>query len=435
MAINVIGGSGSGSSGDLGSTIVAAFQVPVAGAGRLPVSGGLAAGNYVIEWRGQATNSAAIYGYVGTTPALLASSLITYSNGGSVGSVGLNNYVFTTTQAFDGLYITGFSGAVIVRRWTAAVPATLTINNWANFGGAFGNITIIGPYGVAALGSTVIAVQYSSGPFMQVSTDAGSTWSNTAASVSFLGNIGAGNGLFVAAPWGSASNSVTTSPNGTTWTSRTLTASRLWQGNPHWAGSLSTPRWIVTGPDGSANISTDGVTWTAATIVAGTNSNPYFIGSGGGLAIALRSGDSTYYTSTDLSTWTARTFPTTVGSVPYITYGNGRFVVSNLSTTVYYTSVDGINWVSNTTPATGTAAVPITLTNGVFCYGMVNNVPVSSSSTFMSTNLVNWFQRNWTSNTTWAGFIAGSTSHFHFMPNNGGNSTAARTAASLDTLI
>jgi hypothetical protein len=433
MAINVIGGSGSGSSGDLGSTIVAAFQVPVAGAGRLPVSGGLAAGNYVIEFRGQSTTAAVIYGYVGTTPALLASGVTTYANGGSVGSIGLNTYVLTTTQAFDGLYITGFSGAVIVRRWTAAVPATLTINNWANFGGAFGNITIIGPYGVAALGSTVVAVQYSSGPFMQVSTDAGSTWNNTAASVSYLGNIGAGNGLFVAAPWGSASNSVTTSTNGTTWTSRTMTINQIWNGNPHWAGSLSTPRWIVPGVNGSANISTDGVTWTNAPISTGTGN--FFVGSGGGVAIALRDGSATYFTSTDLTTWTSRTFPVTVSGTPYITYGSGRFIVSNLSTTVYYTSVDGINWVSNTTPATGTAAVPITLTNGVFCYGMVNNVPVSSSSTFMSTNLVNWFQRNWTSNTTWAGFIAGSTSHFHFMPNNGGNSTAARTAASLDTLI
>jgi hypothetical protein len=434
MAINVIGGSGStGGGSDLGSTIVAAFQVPVAGSGRFAISGGLAAGNYVIEWRGSLTNSAAIYGYVGTTPALLASSLTTYANGGTVGSVGLNNYVFTTTQAFDGLYITGFSGAVIVRRWTAAVPATLTVNNWANFGGAFGNITMIGPYSVAALGSTVVAVQYSSGPFMQVSTDAGSNWNNTASSVSFLGNIGAGNGLFVAAPWGSASNTVTTSPNGTTWTSRTMTINQIWNGNPHWAGSLSTPRWIVPGVNGSANISTDGVTWTNAPISTVTGN--FFVGSGGGVAIALRDGSATYFTSTDLITWTSRTFPVTVGGTPFITYGNGRFIVSNISTTIYYTSVDGINWVSNTTPATGTAAVPINLTNGVYCYGMVNNVPVSSSSTFMSTNLVNWFQRNWTSNTTWSGFIAGSASHFHFVPLNGGNSTAARTPASLDTLI
>lgn len=438
MAINVIGGSGSGGGTDLGATFVAGFQIPTTAGGRLAVSGGLPAGNYVIEWRGSNVNNAVLYGYNGTTPALIASSIATAVSGGS-GTVGSNTYAFTTTQAFDGLYITGFAGAVIIRRWTAATSATLTINNWANFGGTFGNITMIGPYSAAGLGSIVIGVQYSSGPFMQVSTDAGANWTNTASSVSFLGNIGAGNGLFVAAPWGSASNAVTTSSNGTTWTSRTLTASRTWQGNPHWAGSLSTPRWIVTGPDGSANISTDGVTWTAATIVAGTNSDSFFTGSGGGIAIALRNGSATYYTSTDLTSWTARTFPVTVSGNPYITYGNGNFVVSGMSTTAYYTSTDGINWTTRTTPVNGTtqagSPAPILFTNGVFSYGMINNVPASSSSTFMSTNLVNWYQRNWTSNTTWGGFIAGSASHYHFLPLNGGNASAARTPAALDTLI
>jgi hypothetical protein len=432
MAINVIGGAGSAGGGsDLGSTIVAAFQVPVAGSGKFTISGGLAAGNYVIEWRGSSTNAAAIYGFVGTTPQLLFSSLTTYSSG-NAGSVGLNNYVFTTTAAYDGLYITGFSGAVIVRRWTAATPATLTTNNWANYGNGFGNINMVSNYSVGSLGTTIIGVQYSSGPFMQVSTDGGLNFNNTASSVNFIGNIGAGNGLFVVAPWGGGT-AVTTSPTGATWTSRTLTINQQWNGNPHWAGSLSTPRWIVTGLTGSANISTDGVTWTNAPI--STGSGTFFVGSGGGIAIAIRQGSSTYFTSTDLTTWTSRTFPVTPGAEPYITYGNGTFVVSNLSTTAYYTSTDGVNWTTRTTPATGTAAVPILFNNGIFSYGMVNNVPVSSSSTFLSTNLVNWFQRNWVSNTSWGGFMGFTTSHFHFLPLNGGNSTGARTVAALDTLI
>jgi hypothetical protein len=436
MAISTIGGAPA-VTGDLGGTVVAAFQIPTGSNSKFPVAGGLAPGNYVIEFRGNNVNNATLYGYLGTTPRLIATNITTAI--ASSGNTGSNNYVFTTTQAFDGLYITSFVGAVIVRRWTAATPSTLTINNWANFGSGFGNISMVSNYSVASLGTTIIAVQYSSGPFMQVSTDAGQNFNNTASSVNFIGHIGAGNGLFVAAPYGSAGSSVTTSPNGATWTTRALTVSQLWQGNPHWAGSLTTPRWIVTGPNGSANISTDGVTWTAATIVAGTNSNPFFIGSGGGLAIALRQGESTYYTSTDLSTWTARTFPVTLpntgsATFPYIIYAGGRFVVSNTSTTAFYTSTDGINWTTNATPATGTGTSPILFTNGVYSYGMVNNVPVSSSSTFVSPDLVNWFPRNWLSNTTWGGFMGTTTSHFHFVPLNGGNSVAARTAASLDTL-
>jgi hypothetical protein len=437
MAINVIGAGSSGGGSDLGSTIVAAFQVPTGSNSKFPVAGGLAAGNYVIEFRGNNVNNATLYGYLGTTPRLIATNITTAIS--SSGNTGSNNYVFTTTQAFDGLYITSFVGAIIVRRWTAATPSTLTINQWANFGASYPTSSMVSHYSVASLGTTILTPNYSSGTTVFVSTDAGANWQNQAMSIGFIGHVGSGNGLFVAAPYGSANSAVTTSANGLTWTTRTLTVSQLWQGNPHWAGSLSTPRWIVTGPNGSANISTDAVTWSAATIVAGTNSNPFFTGSGGGLAIALRQGDATYYTSTDLSSWTARTFPVTLpntgsGTFPYIIYANGRFVVSNISTSVYYTSVDGINWVSNALPATGTSAQPILFTNGVYQYGMVNNVPVSSSSTYLSTDLVNWYQRTWASNTTWTGFMGTTTSNFHFMPVSGGNANAARTTAALDTL-
>jgi hypothetical protein len=431
MAINVIGGGGSSGGGsDLGSTIVAAFQVPVAGSGKFAITGGLAAGNYVIEWRGSLTNSAAIYGYIGTTPALLASSLTTYSSG-NTGSVGLNNYVFTTTVAYDGLYITGFSGAVIVRRWTAATSATLTTYNWAAFGGTFPSTQMISNYSVASIGTTIVAVNYTSGPFVQLSTDAGSTWNMQAASVSYLGNIGSGNGLFVAAPWGSSSSSVTTSTNGSTWTSRTMTINQIWNGNPHYAASLSTPRWIVPGVNGSANISTDGVTWTNAPIAAGSGN--FFVGSGGGIAIALRPSESTYYTSTDLSTWTSRTFPITVGGSPFITYAGGKFIVSAISNSVYYTSTDGVNWTSNNNPVA--TAGPITFTNGVYNYGVIQNQPDGSRSrSWVSNDLVVWYARDWNTNTNYAGIPAVSTSHFHYLPLNNGSIAAGRTAAALDSL-
>ena len=433
MAISTIGGATNAATGDLGSNIVAAFQVPASGNGKFAVTGGLPAGSYVIVFRGSTTTNVKFYGYVGTVPSLLAENVVSYMTAGSTGSVGLNNYNFTTTAAFDGLYIVNFVGAVIVRKWTAATSATLTANNWAAFGSNFPSTSMISPYSVASSGSTIVAVNYTSGPFVYVSTDTGSTWNNTATSVSYLGNIGWGNNLFVAAPWGSASASVTTSPTGATWTSRTLTTSRLWQGNPHYAGSLTTPRWIVTGPDGSANISTDGVTWTAATIVAGTNSNPFWTGSGGGIAIALRSGDATYYTSTDLSTWTARTFPTTVSGNPVITYANGTFVVSNISSSTYYTSTNGINWTSKATPFSSTA--PILYTNGLFCYGIVQNQPTSSSSSWFSTDLVTWYSRTWASNTNYAGYLTTSTNFFHYLPNNSSTIPAGRTTAALDSLI
>lgn len=429
MAISTIGATPTATA-DLGATIVAAFQVPTGG-GKFTIPGGLPAGSYVVEYRGSLTTVATIYGFIGTTPTLLTTTQTTYSSG-NAGSVGLNNHILTTTVAYDGLYFTNsFAGAVIIRRWTLATAATLTTYNWAGFGATFPSTSMISPYSVASNGSTLIAVNYTSGPFVYVSTDTGSNWNNTATSVSYLGNIGWGNGLFVAAPWGSAAAAVTTSPTGATWTSRTMTINQQWNGNPHWAGSLPSPKWIVPGVNGSANVSTDGVTWTNAPISTGTGT--FFVGSGGGVAIALRAGESTYRTSTDLSTWTSRTFPVTVSGTPFIIYAGGRFIVSNMSSSVYYTSTDGINWVSNATPASSTS--PIHFTNGVYSFGMVSNNPTSSSSTFLSSDLVNWYRRTWASNTDYTGFILTSTSNFHYLPLNTASFSAGRTAATLDTLV
>jgi hypothetical protein len=430
MAISTIGATATATA-DLGATIFAAFQVPAGGSGKFAVTGGLPAGSYVVEFRGSSTASATLYGYIGTTPTLIASNITTYSSGNQ-GSVGLNNYIFTTTTAFDGLYVTNFSGAVGVRKWTAATPATLTVNTWASFGATFPSTSMIGPYSVASSGSTIVAVNYTSGPFVYVSTDSGSNFNNTATSVSYLGNIGWGNNLFVAAPWGSASASVTTSPTGATWTSRTMTINQIWNGNPHYAGSLPSPKWIVPGVNGSANVSTDGVTWTNAPISSGTGN--FFVGSGGGVAIALRAGESTYFTSTDLSTWTSRTFPTTVSGTPFIIYAGGKFIVSNMSNSVFYTSTNGINWTSNNNPV-GTAA-PITFTNNTYNYGIVQNQPNGATSTsWLSTDLVNWYSRTWASNTNYAGYPTTTTSHFLYLPNNNGSIAPGRTSAALDTLI
>lgn len=151
-----------------------------------------------------------------------------------------------------------------------------------------------------------------------------------------------GDGLFVASANSNSAN-VATSPDGLTWTLRSMPSSAGWR--PAHNGSS-----FLASAAGSTAIalSADGVTWSSGTALPGTavgNSPPVYVG---GLWLVYNIG-TTAYTSADGAAWTTRTLPAApAGGVIMQVGGVLWFYVSSTSA---YTSADGINWTARTLPA------------------------------------------------------------------------------------
>jgi hypothetical protein len=157
------------------------------------------------------------------------------------------------------------------------------------------------------------------------------------------------------------------STDGITWTAATLPSSAYWQSVTYGNG-----KFVAIAKLGNKAIySTDGISWTETTMPnsgrAGWESVTY--GNGKFVAVALDS--ATYSISTDKAaystdgiTWTAATLP----SESYwssVTYGNGKFVaISNYDDKAVY-STDGITWTAATLPSSAVWQ-SVTYGNGKF---------------------------------------------------------------------
>ena len=181
-----------------------------------------------------------------------------------------------------------------------------------------------------------------------VSTDNAATW--TEQSLAVVGGVPYqlgicyGNGLFVTVTYGVPA--AHTSPDGVTWTQRSLPADRLWLAVAHGNGRFVA---IAYNSDTAAT-SPDGITWTQRTLPVGTAW--YAVAYGNGLFVAIASGGTVAATSPDGITWTQRTLPAT-GDWRSVAYGNGLFMAIASGGTVAATSPDGITWTQRTLPATG----------------------------------------------------------------------------------
>lgn len=151
-------------------------------------------------------------------------------------------------------------------------------------------------------------------------------------------------------------NVLSTSPDGLTWTSRTLPALM----HPAAVANIGANVVIVQASTTAAARSTDGgVTWSSLTLPAAISS-PITIGVVSGLFV-MTSGDTgtTYYTSPDGLTWTARTNSLPIGkwTVSAKTCGGLLFAMDTSSpTTTYCTSPDGLTWTARTLPAAANAS-------------------------------------------------------------------------------
>lgn len=164
-----------------------------------------------------------------------------------------------------------------------------------------------------------------------------------------------GNGVFVLAayfggtPGNPASPAVFTSPDGTTWTRRSLPGGV--------GGRTGAPRFLngkfllgvtpdtQSGGNGVIVSSTDGITWTASSSLGGTINAPGEFAFGNNLYVApIANAASQIATSTDGVTWTLRTI-SAGGASSHVTFFKGKFYATNYNTGAgLYSSADGIVW-------------------------------------------------------------------------------------------
>jgi len=175
------------------------------------------------------------------------------------------------------------------------------------------------------------------------STD-GATW--TARFDSNLGNewvTMASSSRFVAANYGSATAVYST--NGTSWTPSTMSGALTWA---HGTYATACSLFMAMTATSTYNTSPDGVTWTSRTLPSGVG---YAIGENGTVVLVVNPGETQAYTSTNGINWTSRTLPATAGQCIVYSPSGGQFIMVQGGSTIAYTSPDGVTWTSRTLPS------------------------------------------------------------------------------------
>ena len=140
-------------------------------------------------------------------------------------------------------------------------------------------------------------------------------------------------GSFIALPGSSTTGA--TSPDGTTWTSRTVVNIGGYT-SVAWNGTV----YCAVGSSQTAASSPDGVTWTSRTL---PSNQEWHIAWNGTVFSALAHSNNVAATSPDCITWTSRTGP---NDTPKTNVWNGSIFVATTDSnaTFSYTSPDGITW-------------------------------------------------------------------------------------------
>ena len=181
----------------------------------------------------------------------------------------------------------------------------------------------------------------------------------------FWQQIAYGNGLFVVISVGSSnpgpgfeyfSDAILTSPDGITWTARTLPVSNYWISITYGAGVFVI---VSGGGSGTSDVvlaSSDGTTWTQHTLPATLSWRSVAFGNSTFVAVAtpINPGDTALAaTSSDGSTWTIRNMPLLADYVGWysVGYGANIFVAATAYANNAATSSDGITWTAQTLPS------------------------------------------------------------------------------------
>jgi hypothetical protein len=222
----------------------------------------------------------------------------------------------------------------------------------------------------------IAAITYGNGVFVALPTASGASCYTSPDGITWTVRTLPSTNTWAAIAWngtnfcalGSTSGTVAaTSPDGTTWTARTMPATTTWS-SIAWNGT----NFAALGNTAASTVaasSPDGITWTSRTLP--TSAQWSQVIAGGSLFLATSS-NTAFATSSDNGlTWTARTGPGLSSGIYSVAYGNGIFLAF-LSGTIY-TSPDGITWTTRNTPWFGGGSVPTLgvpmFVNGQFVLG------------------------------------------------------------------
>ncbi len=215
-----------------------------------------------------------------------------------------------------------------------------------------------GPYAVA-FGSGLWVAPYSGSNDVATSSD-GITFSfqsNVLPATRDWRAIAFGNGTFVIVD-SSGTTGAATSTNGTTWTSRTLSASAEWSSVAF--GTIGATNYFVavsgiTGNSNAGSYSTDnGATWSASTLPSSTRWSSVAFGNGRFVAVSGNSGTTSTAAaySTNGTTWTSSTLPGSAAGWDNVSWNGSVFIATAYNTSRSAISEDGITWTERAMGAT-----------------------------------------------------------------------------------
>jgi len=268
-------------------------------------------------------------------------------------AAGLYSVASTGEVTVGGVSVDGNLGLV---NYASTITSIITTNgvDWTTQTSGFGTNRI---YGVTYGDGLYVAGGYPySSPTLATSPD-GTTWTTRTSGLSKrIIAVTYGDGLYVAV---GQDGGITTSPDGTTWTTRTSG----FGSSPIYGVTYGDGLYVAVGDYGKLTTSTDGTTWTTRT--SGFGSSPiYGVTYGDGLYVAGgRYGKLT--TSTDGTTWTTRTSGFGSTTISGVTYGDGLYVAVGGSGKLT-TSPDGTTWTTRTSGFGSSGINGVTYGDGLY---------------------------------------------------------------------
>ena len=209
----------------------------------------------------------------------------------------------------------------------------------------------------------------------------GITWTQrTLPAVSSWSGVAYGGGMYVAVA--SGANIAATSPDGITWTQRALPAFGTWSAVTYGGGQFV----ALCSSTAIAATSPDGITWTQRTLPVSQTWSCVVYGGTQFVALCSNTTANGAVTSPDGITWTART--TTTANATSVCWSGTQFVAVCTATAVAMTSPDGITWTNRVLPAS-TGWNSVTYSGSLY-------VAVSTAGGIAATSAdgqTNWVQR------------------------------------------
>lgn len=194
-------------------------------------------------------------------------------------------------------------------------------------------------------------------------------------------------GLFVA---GGQSNTLITSPDGVTWTTRTITFGIHTVEAVAWSADLGL--FVISGGGGQVEYSSNGTSWTASTDIESTGRTLYTVVWAASLGVFIIAGDREIWTSPDGATWTEQSWTAVGASEVRITgsaaawsedlgiWVGGSGTAGADTTSRYDTSTDGTTFTKRNLPSGTSVAQGIAWSPTLGIFVLVTATPFYTST-------------------------------------------------------